>query len=245
MKTERRSKLDDQIVKTVAECLAQKALAVDPFARSIGIDGAQFRRLMSGAARWNTWHLDVVAEGLGIPPEKLLNPACGQAPAMPILKTDTLEKFAQRHDSTKLSMDHYVAIRLLKDGVSAGLPTEINEEDLEGWALIYNSKEWLPNDPENYTCAHIIGDSMLPILAPGDIVAIDHAERDPEKLKNKMAAFRDNGGVTIKWLRYYPDKHMIVGDPENQAKIETRVILVGDEMNKGIIGKVAWWWSRR
>jgi len=46
----------------------------DPFARSVGIDGGQFRRLMSGEAGWQIWHVEAVAHGLGVPPEVLINP---------------------------------------------------------------------------------------------------------------------------------------------------------------------------
>ncbi|MEW5722444.1 MAG: S24 family peptidase [Thermodesulfobacteriota bacterium] len=47
---------------------------------------------------------------------------------------------------------------------------------------------------------------MWPILNDGDIVAIDHAERDPTHLDGKTAAFRLNGGVTIKWCRFPKEK---------------------------------------
>ena len=53
---------------------------------------------------------------------------------------------------------------------------------------------------------HIRGESMSPILANGDIVAIDHAEAprslaDLKRLDGKMVASRIHGGVTIKWLK--------------------------------------------
>lgn len=245
MKTTRRSKLDERIVETVGRFLRQNKLPQDPFARSVGIDGAQFRRLMNGEARWNTWHLEVVAQGMGVSPEELINPACRNPAPMPTLKIDHLDRFRKFKEDAPLLEHHYVAIRLLKDMVAAGVPTEINEGQVGGWALIYDSREWLPHDPGNYTCAHVAGDSMLPVLAPGDIVAIDHVEKNPETLNGKMVAFQDNGGVTVKWLRYYPEKQLVVGDPENPARIDTRVVLVGDEINGGIVGKVTWWWAKR
>ena len=48
------------------ETLKDRGLAKATFAKSIGIDDAQFRRLLNGVARWNTWHLDKVAEKLEV-----------------------------------------------------------------------------------------------------------------------------------------------------------------------------------
>lgn len=62
----RKSHLDRTIGNRVRDILSDRNLPVETFAKSAGIDGGQFRRLLKGAARWNTWHLDVVAEKLGI-----------------------------------------------------------------------------------------------------------------------------------------------------------------------------------
>lgn len=239
------SDLNSRIGRNLAAELDRRQLKRKPFAKSIGIDDGQLRHLISGKARWNATYLEKIAEGLGIGPEELINPACRRPAPMPILKIDHLDRFRKFEEDAPLSEHHYVAIRLLKDKVAAGVPTEINEGYVDGWALIYDSKEWLPHDPENYTCAHVTGDSMLPVLAPGDIVAIDHVDKNPETLNGKMVAFQDNGGVTVKWLRYYPENQLVVGDPENPARIDTRVILVGEDINRGIVGKVAWWWAKR
>ena len=128
---------------------------------------------------------------------------------------------------------------------AAGAPAEVNDNDQEGWALIYASRDWMPNDPESYTCIHVRGKSMYPILSDGDIVAIDHAERDPRKLDGKMTAFRVNGGVTIKWLKFLPEKKTVIGIPENKDEIDHAVSLYGEEINDGIIGLVRWWWAKR
>lgn len=153
-----------------------------------------------------------------------------------------LERFSKKHP---LSTQAYVAIPLLNDSIAAGTPSEIKEGDLEGWALIYRSLEWMPHDPVNYTCAHIYGYSMYPVLAPGDIVAIDHAERDPQRLNNHMAVFREDGGVTVKWLRYIPERQLVIGEPENRDQRHATIYLQGEEIREGIVGKVAWWWAKR
>ena len=129
--------------------------------------------------------------------------------------------------------------------MAAGSPSEINESDVESWALIYASREWMPHDPEQYTCVYVRGKSMSPILEDGDIVAIDHAEKNPENLDGKMVAFRVNGGVTIKWCRYLAAKGQVVGVPENLSELDHVVTLTGEEIDNGIVGMVRWWWAKR
>ncbi len=163
-------------------------------------------------------------------------------PELVLQETPRFKTYSDKH---RFSKEQYVPIRLLKDEIAAGLPAEIREHDVEGWVLIYASKEWMPHAPENYTCAHIRGYSMAPILEPGDIVAIDHAERDPETLHNKMVVFRDNSGVTVKWLRYVPEHRLVIGEPQNPAEKDSTIYLVGDEIHEKIVGKVAWWWGKR
>jgi transcriptional regulator with XRE-family HTH domain len=145
----------------------------------------------------------------------------------------------------RLALRNYLPIPLLKDSIAAGLPQEVDEDAVEGWVLIYASRDWMPHDAENYTCAHVDGDSMAPILQTGDIVAIDHSDREPANLHNKMVAFRTNGKVTVKWLRFLPDNKMIIGEPENQFMKDTTLYLRADEGYEQIVGRVAWWWAKR
>lgn len=145
---------------------------------------------------------------------------------------------------------NYIAVPLLTDSVAAGAPAEVNETDVESWAIIYKDKAWLPHAPENYTCVRVRGKSMYPVLDDGDIVAIDHAVRPSTKeelrgLCGKMAAFRVDDGVTIKWLKFDFKSGTVVGVPENDAEMDHLVVLKGEEINEGIVGIVRWWWSKR
>lgn len=161
------------------------------------------------------------------------------SPNIVIQTTDKLKTFHR-----EFAMDNYIPVRLLADKVAAGSPAEINERDIAGWCLIYADKEWLPHNPNNYTCCQVQGKSMYPILDDGDIVAIDHDEKDPRSLDKKMVAFRKDGGVTIKWLKVL-ENGLIVGVPENKDNFDSVISLRGEEINKGIVGKVAWWWAKR
>ena len=168
--------------------------------------------------------------------------------ARPIVPPPTLEiHYPPRlkiHDS-KFSLRSYIPIRLLKDPVAGRDPMEVTESDTEGWVLTYASRDWVPNDPEHYTCARIHGRSMYPILNDGDIVAIDHLAKNPHDLDKSIAAFRVDGGVTVKWLKFFPEKALVVGVPENKDEFDTVVTLKAKEIDSGIIGRVAWWWAKR
>ena len=162
----------------------------------------------------------------------------------PPLQVETVKKYSHRvHDAIEQGL--YIPVRLLKDSVAAGAPAMVDENHVEGWALIYADRKWMPNDPEKYTCVKVKGRSMYPVLDDGDIVAIDHAERNPKALDGKMVAFRVNGGVTIKWLKYRPKEKTVVGVPENHEELDHVVILVGPEIDEGIVGLVRWWWAKR
>jgi phage repressor protein C with HTH and peptisase S24 domain len=161
----------------------------------------------------------------------------------PIIQIQNVPRFETFAET--FAMESYIPIRILDGAAAAGHPREVDEGSVRGWALIYASREWMPNDPANYTCVHVIGSSMAPILQDGDIVAVDHGIKDPAILDKKMAVFRVNGGITIKWLKYFPEKALVVGVPENKDEFDTVITLKADEINEGIVGKVAWWWAKR
>ncbi|MHC1741525.1 MAG: helix-turn-helix transcriptional regulator [Syntrophobacteraceae bacterium] len=125
------------------------------------------------------------------------------------------------HDPHPLSKENYIPIRLLDGAAAARQSSEADESQTVSWILIYNSKDWMPNPPENYTCVRVHGESMYPILSDGDIVAIDHTVKDPHHLDGRMSVFRIDGGVTIKWLKYFREKALVVGVPENKETLTT------------------------
>jgi phage repressor protein C with HTH and peptisase S24 domain len=160
----------------------------------------------------------------------------------PVLEIQSGEKLKTFHGD--FAYENYIPVKLLKDEIAAGMPADIREQDIDGYCLMFADKSWMPGDPEQYTCCRVKGDSMYPVLNDGDIVAIDHSQKDPELLHKQMAAFRYNGGAAVKWLSYIK-KGMVLGIPENKNVSESAICLLGDEIETGIIGKVAWWWGRR
>lgn len=155
----------------------------------------------------------------------------------PELKVVLLEEWGERFRALE-RLDHYVPIPLLKDEAAAGTPLEISERHLDGFALIYYA--WCPN-PGNYTCVHVRGDSMSPILNDGAIVAIDHSQRDPSLLRHRMVAARHEDGVTVKWLDLDPSGQLLL-IPENE---HYPPLPLPRTQTNPIVGMIAWWWNRQ
>lgn len=109
---------------------------------------------------------------------------------------------------------------------------------MDGYALIYFA--WCPN-PANFTCIRVRGDSMAPVLADGAIVAIDHSQRDPLALHQKMVAARADDGVTIKWLDRQPDGSLLLVS-ENKSY---PAIPLPPTRDNPVLGLVAWSWNRQ
>jgi len=133
--------------------------------------------------------------------------------------------------------NHYIPIPLLSDSAAAGDPLNINEQDIEGFALIYD--RWLKPGHE-YRCVRIKGNSMSPILEDGFIVAIDCSENQPRQLNGKMVAARYQNGVTVKWLITTNENYTLL--PQNIAEYQPIIIPIAE--SNPIIGKIAWWWGR-
>lgn len=185
------------------------------------------------------------AEALGVSPCELIFGIKQEQPPPPEITIDFPASMKRFAETQPISKEHYVPIRLLSGRAAAGQPLEVNEAGTESWVLIYRSREWMPNAPECYTCVQVQGQSMAPILADGDIVAVDHSIKNPAALDGQMVAFRINGGVTIKWLKWLKDQETVVGVPENKDDFDTVIMLRDDEIDTGIIGKIAWWWAKR
>jgi phage repressor protein C with HTH and peptisase S24 domain len=134
-------------------------------------------------------------------------------------------------------LESYLPVPLVADRAAAGDPLFVNDDDIEGFALIY--KDWL-RAGGNYSCIRIRGKSMVPVLGDGDLVAVNHARRDPRELRRKIAALLVEGeGVTIKYVELVKD-HLHVW-AENRADWEPRVMGL-DQVQ--IVGAVEWAWRR-
>jgi SOS-response transcriptional repressor LexA len=216
------------------------------FARLLGLRQQQYSRYESGrrippddvlerAARYA--NLDVhsllsqpilAPEGAGMLGERL-HPL---APEVRIVAPEELRGRLERLER----VENYIPIPLVADRAAAGDPLLIDEHDIEGYAVIYQS--WLA-ESGRYSCVRLRGDSMRPVLDEGDIVCVNHARRDPAALKGKIIAANVPGeGVTIKYLNW--DERSWVLEPENRA---FRPIYVPKDQEI-IVGAVEWCWRR-
>lgn len=62
-----------------------------------------------------------------------------------------------------------------------------------------------------------------------------------------MMAIRGNGGVSVKgvFLRKKGNRNELICYPQNQDRQDASLIFADEEINNVIVGRVAWWWSRR
>ncbi len=84
---------------------------------------------------------------------------------------------------------------------------------------------------------------MHPILENGSIVVVNHTQKNPKALDGKMAAFRREGGVTVKWLKFVAED-LVMALPENRQPKEIYSFR-GEEIDRSIIRKIEWWWGRQ
>jgi phage repressor protein C with HTH and peptisase S24 domain len=237
-----RRKADKSVYEQFGKRLASRVENRKEFAQAIGVSYETVRVWTNGETVPDVQQLISISNYLRVSIDWLLTGKEEKPKEQATLKIQASPKLKAFH--REFAMDNYIPVRLLRDAVAAGSPAAVNEADVEGWCLIYADKRWIPGDPENYTCCRVKGSSMFPILSDGDIVAINHSEKDPRKLDKKMVAFRKNEGVTIKWLKVL-EGGLVVGVPENKDDFDSVISLQGEEIETGIVGKVAWWWAKR
>ncbi|MGH8630937.1 MAG: S24 family peptidase, partial [Burkholderiales bacterium] len=78
-------------------------------------------------------------------------------------------------------------------------------------------------------------------LHDGALVAIDHSQRDPLALNQKMVASRTDDGVVVKWLERSSDGSLrLVSENKSYPPID----LARTHFNP-ILGLIAWWQNRQ
>ncbi|MEZ2347406.1 S24 family peptidase [Terriglobus sp. RCC_193] len=127
-------------------------------------------------------------------------------------------------------------IAVLRDAAAAGTPRMVNEKEIDFRLSL--PAHLLPVGGKLFGVP-IEGDSMSPVLETGYIAIVDINRRDPKKLQNRMVAARDeDGGVTIKWLRYQDPMYLLV--PQNTSQRHpVYIVREGDQVS--IVGEVVMW----
>jgi SOS-response transcriptional repressor LexA len=205
------------------------------FSKVLGIAQQQYSRYESGKRIAPDEVLRKAADFAHVDVSQIVAPAARSVPFSAEVRIVAPEEAKERLEGLERA-ENYVPIPLVSDRAAAGDPRYINENDVEGYAVIYQS--WL-TESGSYSCVRIQGESMMPVLGEGDIVCVNHARRDPMQLRGKIvAASLGDEGVTIKYLNW--DERSWVLEPENRA---FRPIYVPKERDV-VVGAVEWCWRR-
>jgi len=131
-----------------------------------------------------------------------------------------------------------IQIPVLRDEAAAGSPRQINERDVDSFIAV--PSKFVPKGLGSYTGIYIRGDSMAPILRDRFIVVVDHAARDPLRLRGRMVAALVQDGVLVKWLARETRRDRIVLRSQNP---EYQDIVLDTPETDPIIGDVVFWWG--
>jgi len=129
----------------------------------------------------------------------------------------------------------YVAVPLMADCAAAGRGN-VMEDEIKGYVLIHRH---VAPRPENIRCFRLEGDSMVPTLTPGSILAIDVSRRDPARAEGRVVCVRipPDEAIVKRW-RAGP-RHVVL-DSDNPA--HPPIVLEPDDIPDAIIGTVIWAW---
>ncbi len=143
---------------------------------------------------------------------------------------------SQKQKVPKLKL---VAIPLLKviaatHGEPGGHPSNILSGPVE--SMIAAPGDWCPN-PASTSCLRVRGQSMMPLIQDGYIVAVDSSQSDHASLNGKIviAWHKDEGLCVSRYRRY---DHTEILEPENHGY---ESITLSAKQRWKILAKVLWW----
>ena len=107
-------------------------------------------------------------------------------------------------------------------------------------SLIAAPRDWCPN-PTSTSCLRVRGESMIPAICDGYILAVDSSQTDRSKLNGKIViAWKKDRGLTVSRFRRYDQTETL--QPENSLY---ESITLGHKNDKWkIVAKVLWWIGR-
>ncbi len=97
-------------------------------------------------------------------------------------------------------------------------------------------RDWCPN-PQHTSCLRVKGNSMMPLIQDGSIIAVDSSQRDPGKLDCKIViAWNKDSGLTVSRLRHYDGTTVL--QPEDQ---HYESVALSKAHRWKVLAKVLWW----
>lgn len=131
--------------------------------------------------------------------------------------------------------EQFVAVPFAADAASAG-HGHLMEDEIAGYVVLHAS---VARDPAKLVGVRINGDSMMPTLPDGSIVAVQRDSFDPADLVGKIVCARTNDGqVVIKRLAA-ANAHIVL-ESDNEAY--QPIVVDTREQPNPIIGKVRCAW---
>lgn len=99
--------------------------------------------------------------------------------------------------------------------------------------------DWCPH-PTNVICMHVTGDSMLPLIAPNSVIAVDMHITDRRALSGKivLASHRDHGFKIARLQRLSSVEILVSANHEYEP-----IDITGNSKWK-TVGQVLWWISK-
>jgi phage repressor protein C with HTH and peptisase S24 domain len=210
------------------------------FAQAIGVNHQAVHNWLDGARQPGAKALTAIWRVYRVDPLWLLTGEAGvqgpvvlrvAAPARGRAKPD-LGRFA-----AELEDERFVALPLAAAGAAGASPRDLRPQDIADYVVA--RADWLPH-PETVTCVRVVDDAMAPRLPRGAIVAIDHAERDAQKLDGRLVAMRHGGAVAIRICRL-AEPGLVIGLTENAAA--PAMVFPAAATRDGIVGAVVGWWA--
>ncbi len=141
--------------------------------------------------------------------------------------------------------ESYTAIPLVADPVAAGPGAVIDAKNIEGFAIIYAG--WVPAG--RVTAVRVTGESMVPTLPPGSLIAVHHEARDV--IDGDLYCLYDRAaeGAIVKRVRKTNvETDFLVESDNPDKKAHPTAIWNRGAPEEGqaytMIGRVIWSWTR-
>ena len=217
--------------------IKEKKIKKSWLAKELGVSQTTIFRWLSGENYPDARVLLKLADILGVSVQYLLTGKDPPRPAYAGIPNFELVSYEEwlRKINNKEPLENFVAIPLVSGYAACGAGAVL-ENEIESFVVIY--QEWCRKNPKNYLAVRIIGDSMLPTLRDGDIVAIDKTQRNPERLIKKLVAVNSEDFCYIKRLTR-TKSGLYIATSDNRDELEDFEIEPAQ-----IIGKVVWAWTR-
>ncbi|WP_297813623.1 S24 family peptidase [uncultured Methylophaga sp.] len=137
-------------------------------------------------------------------------------------------------------MEAFAHIPLFDVKASAGNGSVVHEEEATD-ALMFK-REWIHNElhssPANLYLIYVEGESMEPVLRPGDVILVDHTDNIAKR--DGIYVIRMGESLLVKRLQRLPN-HRLKVTSDNPAYEPFEISLDFDLQNEmSIIGRVVW-----